>query len=103
TPTSGHPGDTVDIQGSNFVGLSGPSAVRFNGINAARYNVISDMEVTAVVPSGGGVTGPISITTQTGGTGTSSDSFTILGRFYRHRKFGYRAREPYRHAAHLWA
>jgi hypothetical protein len=80
-PTSGHPGDTVDINGTNFVGLSGPNAVRFNGINAARYTVISDMEVTAVVPSGGGVTGPISITTQTGGTGSSSDSFTILGRF----------------------
>jgi hypothetical protein len=45
-------GNTVTITGSGFAALTGSSAVGFNGINAWSYKIISDTQLTAVVPAG---------------------------------------------------
>ena len=41
----------VVITGTNFAGLSGPSAVRFGSRSALSYEVDSDTQITAVAPS----------------------------------------------------
>jgi len=72
TPTSGSPGTSVTITGTN---LTGASAVKFNGVNAASFTVNSATQITAVV-SATATTGPISVTTP-GGTATSGGTFTV--------------------------
>jgi hypothetical protein len=69
TPTSGAAGDSIVIAGSYFTGVS---AVYFNGI-AASFVVDSNIQITAVVPSGS-VGGLITATNATG-TGSSSTPF----------------------------
>ena len=71
TPTSGAPGTSVVITGTNF---GGATAVRFNG-TAASYVVNSPSQITATVPAGA-ATGQIAVTTP-GGTATSSNAFTV--------------------------
>ena len=72
TPTSGTPGTSVTITGTN---LTGASAVKFNGVNAASFAVNSATQITAVV-SATATTGPIAVTTP-GGTATSAGNFTV--------------------------
>ena len=52
TPAAGSTsgGDTVVIEGTAFVGVSGPSAVTFGGVNATSYTVNSTHRITAVAP-----------------------------------------------------
>jgi hypothetical protein len=73
SPTSGPAGASVTINGSN---LSGATAVKFAGTNASSFTVDSAIQITATVPSVA-ATGTISVTTP-GGTGTSSDTFTVV-------------------------
>ncbi len=74
TPTSGHVGQLVTINGT---GLGQTSAVKFGAVKATTVTVVSDSKVTAVVPSGlaaGAVT--ISVTTP-GGVANSATKFTV--------------------------
>ena len=73
SPTQGVAGTTVTITGTN---LTGATSVSFNGTPAASYTVVNATTLTAVVPATA-TTGPISLTTS-GGTATSSSSFTVL-------------------------
>ena len=52
TPAAGSTsgGNTVVIEGTAFVGVSGPSAVTFGGVNATSYTVNSTHRITAVAP-----------------------------------------------------
>jgi len=71
SPTSGAPGITVTISGTNLLQAS---SVKFNGKNAASFTVDSASQISAVVPSGVS-TGSIKVTTP-GGTATSAGNFT---------------------------
>ena len=71
TPTSAKAGATVTITGTAFTNAT---AVTFNGISA-KFSVKSDTSITATVPSGS-ATGKIAVT-NSGGTGTSSGTFTV--------------------------
>lgn len=71
SPTSGAPGTSVVITGTNFTGAT---AVRFGGTTAT-FTVNSSTQITATVPAGA-ATGAISVTTPSG-TATSSSSFTV--------------------------
>jgi hypothetical protein len=79
TPASGTIGTTVTINGTGF---SGTTAVQFTAsgglANATTFSIVSDTQLTAVVPPGA-TTGPIRVTA-TGanpGTAVSSSSFTV--------------------------
>jgi uncharacterized repeat protein (TIGR03803 family) len=72
TPTSGKVGASVVITGT---GLTQTTKVTFGGVTATTFTVNSDTQVTATVPTGA-ITGKIAITT-TGGTVTSSGTFTV--------------------------
>ena len=72
TPTSGKVGASVVITGT---GLTQTTKVTFGGVAATTFTVNSDTQVTATVPTGA-ITGKIVITT-TGGTVTSSGTFTV--------------------------
>jgi uncharacterized repeat protein (TIGR03803 family) len=72
TPTSGAVGTVVTITG---VSLQQTTIVTFGGVKATKFTVVSDTEVEATVPTGA-KTGHIAITTS-GGTVTSSDTFTV--------------------------
>jgi hypothetical protein len=74
SPTSGPVGTSVTITGTGFTGATG---VSFNGTPATTFTVNSATQVTATVPTGA-TTGPVSVTTG-GGTGTSTNSFTVTG------------------------
>ncbi|HXO31914.1 MAG TPA: choice-of-anchor tandem repeat GloVer-containing protein [Candidatus Acidoferrales bacterium] len=74
TPSSGPPASLVTLHGT---GLIQATTVKFGTVKAARFTVVSDVEVTADVPSGlaaGAVV--ISITTP-GGTAGSLTKFTV--------------------------
>jgi uncharacterized repeat protein (TIGR03803 family) len=74
TPPSGPPATLVTIDGT---GLIQATAVKFGTVKATTFTVVSDSQVTALVPSGlaaGAVT--ISITTP-GGTANSPTKFTV--------------------------
>jgi uncharacterized repeat protein (TIGR03803 family) len=74
TPPSGPPATLVTINGT---GLIQAKTVKFGTVKAATFTVVSDSQVTAVVPSGlaaGAV--KISITTP-GGTANSPTKFTV--------------------------
>jgi uncharacterized protein (TIGR03437 family) len=73
SPTSGAPGITVTITGTNFLQTS---SVKFNGKNAASFTIDSAVQISAVVPSGV-TTGTIKVTTP-GGTATSAGVFTAV-------------------------
>jgi hypothetical protein len=72
-PTSGPPGTSVDIHGTN---LTGTTAVTFGGV-VATFTVDSDSEIHATVPSGAR-TGWISVATNVGSTGSTS-TFSVVG------------------------
>ena len=71
SPTSGPVGTPVTITGT---GLTQATAVKFNG-TAATFTVNSDTQISTSVPTGA-TTGKIMVTT-TGGTASSSTSFTV--------------------------
>lgn len=71
SPTSGTIGTRVAINGSGFTGAS---AVTF-GRGHASFNVVSASKINATVPTSA-ASGPISVTSS-GGTGSSSSSFTV--------------------------
>jgi len=71
TPTSGLPGSSVTITGTNLLGAT---KVTFGGA-AAAFIVNSDTQITATVPATG-KTGKIAVTTP-GGVATSAASFTV--------------------------
>jgi hypothetical protein len=73
TPTTGPAGTSVDIQGATFTGAT---SVMFNGTADPNFVVNSPTHITARVPAGP-TTGPISVTTSAG-TGTSTESFTVI-------------------------
>jgi hypothetical protein len=73
TPASGLVGTSVTINGANF---SSASTVSFNGTAATAVAFVTDVQLTATVPTGA-TTGPIAVTTA-GGTATSATSFTVL-------------------------
>jgi hypothetical protein len=73
TPASGAAGTSVTITGSALVAAT---AVMFNGTNAASFTVVSDTQITAVVPVGA-TSGPIAVTTP-GGTAVSAENYTVL-------------------------
>src|SRR5207248_691486 len=70
-PTSGSPGTSVAITGTN---LNGATAVKFHGTSAT-FSVTSPTAMTATVPAGA-TTGPIAVTTP-GGVATSASDFTV--------------------------
>jgi len=72
TPTSGLPGSSITITGTDFTGAT---AVKFNNVAASVFSVDSATQITATVPTGAS-TGTISVTTPNG-TGTSLGTFTI--------------------------
>lgn len=72
SPTSGPIGTVVDILGTD---LGGTTQVAFHGNVSAAFSVVSDGELTAVVPPGA-VTGRIKVTTSSG-TAASVASFQV--------------------------
>jgi uncharacterized repeat protein (TIGR03803 family) len=72
SPPSGKVGTVVTMNGT---GLTQTTGVTFGGVAAARFAVVSDLQITATVPTGA-ITGKIAVTT-TGGTATSSANFTV--------------------------
>jgi uncharacterized repeat protein (TIGR03803 family) len=73
SPPSGKVGTVVTINGT---GLTQTTGVSFGGVAATTFSVVSDIQITATVPTGA-VTGNIVVTT-TGGTATSASTFTVL-------------------------
>ncbi|WP_210516961.1 ferritin-like domain-containing protein [Hymenobacter terricola] len=72
SPTSGAPGTTIVVTGSNFTGTT---AVTVGGVTAF-FNVGSGGTLNVVLPAGA-ATGPIAVTTPAG-TASSSSPFTVL-------------------------
>jgi IPT/TIG domain len=73
SPTSGTPGTSVTITGTN---LTGATSVVFHGVEAV-YNVLSSTRIQTVVPAGSS-TGTLSVTTP-GGSATSPSPFVVTG------------------------
>ena len=71
-PSSGSPGATVTLTGTNFTGTT---AVRFNGVTAASFTVVSATSLRAVVPVGA-TTGLVMVTNGLG-TNSSTKSFSV--------------------------
>jgi protocatechuate 3,4-dioxygenase beta subunit len=75
-PTSGPVGTSVQIAGTGFTGAT---AVKFNTTTQPTYTVISDIQITAAVPTGA-TTGQITVITP-GGTATTASltpsTFTV--------------------------
>jgi predicted transcriptional regulator len=69
---SGKAGQTVEILGQGFTGSTG---VVFNGVEAAKFTVVSDTDMTAVVPTGA-TSGAVVVVAPVGAL-TSNPSFTI--------------------------
>jgi hypothetical protein len=73
TPTSGHVAQLVTINGT---GLIQATSVKFGSVKATTFTVVSDSQVTAVVPTL--PLGPVTISIITpGGTGNSPTKFTV--------------------------
>lgn len=73
TPTTSCPGQTVTINGTNFVA---PVAVTFGGVAASSVTIVSPTQVTAVVPAGG-ASGNVGLTALGGGPVTMG-GFTFI-------------------------
>lgn len=73
TPTSGQPGTSVTVTGTNFVNVQ---TVTFHGVLAPTFTVTNATTLVAVVPPTA-TTGPIAVMTLAG-TGTSAASFTVI-------------------------
>ncbi|HNG34307.1 MAG TPA: putative Ig domain-containing protein, partial [Blastocatellia bacterium] len=73
TPTTATVGQTLTINGS---GLTGVSAVRFTNNVAAQFTIVSDTQITAVVPAGA-TDGPVTIS-ETGCANVQTAALTIL-------------------------
>lgn len=73
TPTSAATGATVTIEGSGFTGAS---QVRFGSTNAASFTVVSDTEITAVVP-GSLSAGSAAVKVLKGSAESASSPFTV--------------------------
>jgi Bacterial Ig-like domain (group 2) len=73
TPTSGQPGTSVTVTGTNFVNVQ---TVTFHGVLAPTFTVTNSTTLVAVVPPTA-TTGPIAVMTLAG-TGTSAASFTVI-------------------------
>src|SRR3990172_1224993 len=73
SPTSGTVGTAVTLGGTGFTGAT---SVAFNGVRAATFAVVSNTQITTVVP-GGASTGAISVTTPAG-TGSSAAAFSVV-------------------------
>ena len=74
-PTSGAAGTTVTVTGSGFTGAT---SVRFGASNASVMTVVSDTEITATSPAGGG-TVDVTVVTPAGTSATSpADQFTYI-------------------------
>ena len=71
SPTVGHAGTVVTINGTNFTGAT---SIRFYGASATSFTVVSATQITVTAPSGAS-TGYIKVTTP-GGTAQSSGNFT---------------------------
>ena len=75
TPTSGGPGATVTITGTNLLGAT---AVRIGTYAVTNFTVVSPTSITFVVPGGSGsISGTISVVTP-GGTATSATPFNLV-------------------------
>jgi hypothetical protein len=72
SPTSGPIGSSVTIIGTGFLAANG---VKFNG-TAASFSVTDANHMNATVPNGA-TSGPIAVTTTSGGSATSANSFTV--------------------------
>lgn len=72
TPSSGYPGDTITINGTD---INNATNVSFGGVTATVLTN-TNTQITATIPAGA-VSGTISVTTA-GGTVTSVSSFTVL-------------------------
>ncbi len=72
TPENGAVGTSVTISGVNFTGSTN---VSFNGTPASGFTIDSDTQLRVEVPFGA-ITGPLSVT-NSAGTGTSVDDFTV--------------------------
>ena len=78
SPSTGAPGTTVVITGSNFLNAS---SVTFGGVSAS-FTVNSSGQITATVPPGSGTVNII-VTTPPGTSAVSSaDRFTYLAEYY---------------------
>jgi outer membrane protein assembly factor BamB len=77
TPTSGPLLTSVAITGTGF---ASPATVKFGGVAATAVTVNSSTKITATVPTAA-PTGKISVTTS-GGTATSSGTFTVVPGIY---------------------
>jgi hypothetical protein len=70
-------GASVTITGTNFAGLSGPSAVTFGGVDAKSYVRVSATTITAVAPAHAAGSVRVQVTAAGGGTEDSpNDDFT---------------------------
>ena len=75
TPTTGGPGTSVTLTGTN---LTGATSVRIGTFAVTNFTVVNAMTITFVVPNGtGSVSGLISVTTP-GGTATSTTPFNLV-------------------------
>lgn len=75
TPTTGGPGTTVTITGTNFTGAT---AVRIGSFAVTNYTVVSATSITLVLPGGtGSVNGFLTVVTP-GGTATSATAFSLV-------------------------
>jgi hypothetical protein len=75
TPTTGGPGTTATITGTNF---NGATAVRIGSFAVPNYTVVSATSITLVLPAGtGSVNGFITVVTP-GGTATSATAFSLV-------------------------
>ncbi|MEV7471829.1 IPT/TIG domain-containing protein [Streptomyces kronopolitis] len=66
-------GNTVTLSGSSLVGAT---AVRFGSTAATSFTVVSDTQITAVVPAG--VAGPVQVTVTTVGGTSNPVTYTYL-------------------------
>lgn len=75
TPTTGGPGTSVTITGTNFTGAT---AVRIGSFAVTNYTVVSPTSIALVLPGGtGSVNGLLTVVTP-GGTATSATSFNLV-------------------------
>ncbi|HBK87862.1 MAG TPA: hypothetical protein DDZ56_04380, partial [Cytophagales bacterium] len=75
TPTSGYPGATVTLAGTNFSTVPGINVVRFNGVQSI-VTASTATSITTTVPAGA-TTGPVTVEIACQ-TATAPGNFTVL-------------------------